>query len=133
VGELVLPARSVAVTLPEYLMTIMPSTDVEKALQGLGGKSERHAPTLVLGASARLDTTKRFAAARALWHFAAQPEREGFLLTPTRTDVGRIERAFAAELLASATGLREQLGREPAAATDDDLQQLQTITASRRC
>lgn len=107
--------------MPEQLMTIVPSTEVETALQGLGGKSERDAPTLVLGASARLDTTKRFAAARALWHFAAQSEREGFLLTPIRTDVRRIERAFAAELLAPATGLREQLGREPAAATDDDL------------
>jgi len=107
--------------MPEHLMTIVPSTEVESALQGLGGSSERHAPTLVLGASARIDTTKRFAAARALWHFAAQPAREAFLLTPTRTDVRKIERAFAAELLAPATGIREQLGREPATATDDDL------------
>jgi len=106
---------------PEEMMAVHTSSAASLGLQGLGGESSSHSPTLVLGAPARLATTTRFAAARALWHFAIQPERERFLLTPTRTDVRRIERAFAAELLAPAVGLREQFMEAPGAATDDDL------------
>lgn len=106
---------------PAELMSVHRSTVSDRGLQGLGGGSETHSPTLVLGGSLPLESTTRFASARALWYFASDPGRQRFLLTPTRTDVRRTERAFAAELLAPAVGLRQQFMDAPSGATDDDL------------
>ncbi len=57
------------------------------------------------------DTAKpgqRFSAARALWHALDQPELP-FLLTRARTTRQKVERAFAAELLAPAAGINALL------------------------
>lgn len=107
---------------PEEMMNVHTLGGSDRGLQGLGGWSETHALTLILRASTSpADAAKRFASARAFWHFVAQPERRRFLLTPTRTDDRMIERSFAAELLAPAAGLQQQLGGRPGAATDDEL------------
>src|SRR6266540_3219676 len=63
---------------------------------------------LVLGRP-MIPPTQRFAQARALWHFLFGRVSDPFLITPAHTDRQRVERAFAAELLAPAAGIRDQL------------------------
>ncbi len=79
----------------------------DAGLQALGGSSGSGSATLVL--TPRKSQTKRFAAARALWHFGGPDRADRFLLTPARTSAYQAERAFAAEFLAPADGLRQIL------------------------
>lgn len=100
---------------PENLMRVLSFNGTDRGLQALGGTSSTEAPALLVtqGGSQR----RRFAAARALWHFGGPDPRPRFLLTPARTDPHKAERAFAAEFLAPASGLREIL----LGTGDDDL------------
>ena len=52
---------------------------------------------------------RRFASARALWHAVTDSRHAAFLLTRARTTRQKIERAFAAELLAPTAGIGAQL------------------------
>lgn len=66
---------------------------------------------LALVVGARGDTTARFVAGRALWRgLHTHPERP-FLVTNATTWSHKVERAFAAELLAPATGISDLIGR----------------------
>jgi len=66
----------------------------------------------------------RFAVARTLWHAGRSPESAAFLLTTHRSASQRAGRAFAAELLAPAAGVRQLLGPQPAKAPAEDLEQV---------
>lgn len=104
----------------EALVSIVRAEGFDHRLQALGGHSGTGSPALALNMRP-LPSTTRFAAARALWHFGRQSDRDRFLLTPARTDVHKIERAFAAELLAPADGLREAFVDAPFPISDEDL------------
>jgi len=65
---------------------------------------------------------QRFAQARALWHFVFGVPSQSFLLTPAHTDRQRVERAFAAELLAPAEGIRERLQSDEVEFTFEDVE-----------
>ncbi|HEX8858497.1 MAG TPA: ImmA/IrrE family metallo-endopeptidase [Actinomycetes bacterium] len=99
------------------LFTI-PSNDV--GLQALGGGSDR-SHVLVLGRP-MTSPNQRFAQARALWHFVFGVPSQSFLLTPAHTDRQRVERAFAAELLAPAEGIRERLQSDEVEFTFEDVE-----------
>ncbi len=64
----------------------------------------------------------RFAAARALWHAAHATESMAFLLTTGRSASQRAGRAFAAELLAPAAGIRQLLGAHAVKAPVEDIE-----------
>lgn len=82
---------------------------VSRRLQGLGAKTSAHGRLVAL-AEPKTDEGERFAAARALWRFVNQAEASEFLVTAARTPKQQAERAFAAELLAPASGVAEMLG-----------------------
>lgn len=67
------------------------------------------------------EQAERFAMSRALWHATRGDDEDGFLLTGAHSISQRIGRAFAAELLAPAAGIRELLDVAPRAATPEDI------------
>ncbi|MEH3053006.1 MAG: hypothetical protein PGN13_03225 [Patulibacter minatonensis] len=79
------------------------------ALVGVGS-SRTDGAMLVLGRESN-ETGIRFAQVRALWHAVARPPVDRFLITNATTDSAQIERAFAAEMLVPAEGLREVVSR----------------------
>lgn len=79
-------------------------TPPDPTITGLGGWSAAHSGVVILGNQLR-KPSRRFAQARALWHFVHEPDRPRFLIVPAVTDRHRTERAFAAELLAPAEGI----------------------------
>jgi IrrE N-terminal-like domain len=93
-----------------YLISVArPSGD--KRLQAVGGIGRNHrSPTVVVGSSSS-DNARRFTLSRALWHFLAEDDLV-FLVTASYTDRQRVERAFAAELLAPSEGIEQRLGSE---------------------
>jgi hypothetical protein len=89
-------------------------------LQAVGvapGDSAR--PTIVLGGVAGPSGT-RFIQGRALWHRLAK-DGSTFLITKSYTDLQKVGRAFAAELLAPAEGIRNKLPLPPSEAVQEDL------------
>ncbi len=90
------------------LLSVVPSDSHDLGLQAIGGASRRNASVLVLGRP-MISQTQRFAEARALWHFLFDQRPVTFLITPAHTDRQRVERAFAAELLAPAAGILHRL------------------------
>lgn len=60
----------------------------------------------------------RFAGARAFWHAVSYGPTAAFLLTHAHAYRQKVQRAFAAELLAPAEGISELIG-DPATAVDD--------------
>ena len=81
----------------------------DRALLALGGRSHNASPVLAL-ASSRSPEADRFAEARALWRFGqTSSTTDRFLLTSARTRTQQSERAFAAEFLAPADGIRTLL------------------------
>ena len=66
---------------------------------------------LVLGDPLMSTSSRRFAQATALGHTLARPGQRSFLLSATHRDDGQVARAFAAELLAPAAGIRQFLDR----------------------
>lgn len=64
---------------------------------------------VVLGDQGLGATARRFGQARALGRILARPERRRFVLSPARSRDERVARAFAAELLAPAEGIRQTL------------------------
>jgi hypothetical protein len=86
------------------LMSVVRSNSHDPGLQAVGGRSARDTDVLILGRPAG-ERASRFAQARALWHFVFEPAPRSFLITPAYTERQKIERAFAAELLAPAEGI----------------------------
>lgn len=86
--------------------TSQPCSDAR--VTGLAGRTDDGSDTLVLGRQLHV-ASQRFAQARALWHLTYEPRGWRFLLGPIATDRHRTARAFAAELLAPAEGIRAQL------------------------
>jgi hypothetical protein len=80
----------------------------EPSLQGLSRASDGHT-NVVLGWQARPEA-QRFASSRALWHTLFGDPQAPFLLTTAASPSQQMARAFAAELLAPAEGIRERLG-----------------------
>jgi hypothetical protein len=106
-------ARSV-LTIPdadpvdvEGLVPIINAHDRERGLIAFGGMTAGGGPAVV-SAVDRGVTGQRFAVARAVWHLV-NPGPERFLVTDAHTDRQKTERAFAAELLAPANGVRRLL------------------------
>ncbi len=89
--------------------TTHPTAD--RGLQAFGSARRGRSPSVVLS-RASTDSAKRFALARAAWHVLWQ-DAPDFLVTSAYTDKQKVERAFAAELLAPATGIAERLGADP--------------------
>ena len=96
-------------------------TSGDRGLEGLGRTSESGASVLVLGRRLS-DSGRRFATARALWHTAYGNPRSPFLLSGLSTGAHRIERAFAAELLAPASGIANLVGIERELVTTEDIE-----------
>jgi len=66
------------------------------------------------------ETTRRFAIARAIGHHVLRDAPRPCLLTRTNTDEQAATRAFAAELLAPASSLRDRLGDRVGQRIDDE-------------
>jgi hypothetical protein len=97
----------------------LPSED--RGLDGLGGTSPSGTGGVVLGR--RLGGLgRRFATARALWHFTHEDLPPPFLLSGLHTGRERVERAFAAELLAPATGIAELLNDDSGLIATEDIE-----------
>jgi Zn-dependent peptidase ImmA (M78 family) len=71
------------------------------------------------GRAAHPQRSRRFTTARSLLRFLRQEDR--FLITSAYGPAQKRERAFAAELLAPAAGLREMLGEDAKSVGDVDV------------
>ncbi|MGH9129778.1 MAG: ImmA/IrrE family metallo-endopeptidase [Acidimicrobiales bacterium] len=81
-----------------------------RSLHGLAVSSpQRDQACLVLGSRQRAEG-QLFASARCLWSLLFEPGEQCYLLTASRSRRQQASRAFAAELLAPAEGIRELLG-----------------------
>ena len=80
-----------------------------RGLDGLAAVNGRRCG-VVLGTPNRRPETRRFGQARALGRILAHPGQRQFILSAARSYDDRAARAFAAELLAPAAGIRHMLG-----------------------
>ena len=78
----------------------------------------------VAGIAAGWGASKRFAVARTLWHASRAARASAFLLTTSRSTSQSAGRAFAAELLAPAGGIRDLLGLDPAKAPPEEIERV---------
>jgi hypothetical protein len=92
-----------------------------RGLQALGGAGANNQPSLILAKNVGQGPA-RFSEARALWFLLHRPDRAQYLVTESRSDENRLNRAFAAEVLAPAGGIAELLGEWPASATQSDIE-----------
>lgn len=85
--------------------------DVSAPAHGLGGFAAvgNNRCGVVLGSQGIGTNAKRFGQARALGRILARPEQQQFILSSARSHDERVARAFAAELLAPAEGIRQTL------------------------
>jgi hypothetical protein len=86
-------------------------------IQALGGT--RDANSLVVFTRAQRSAAKKFTLARAFWHIAGSEGR--FFITSAHSDRQKEERAFAAELIAPAGGIREMVRDDVVAGLDDEI------------
>lgn len=104
------------------LVSTAQKTSEDRRLEALGGRSNDRSSVVFLGRD-RVDEAVRFVQARALWHLLfEQREVNRFLLTPSQTYSRRIERAFAAELMAPAEGIRAIVDGSEEFITHEDLE-----------
>lgn len=104
--------------LDDLLASVERSSPTQQ-LQAVGTGQTKSSDPLVAVGRAQRSSTRRFTLARALWH-VLWGESNSFLVTSAYTDRQKIERAFAAELLAPASGIAAQLDDFSSAAIDDD-------------
>jgi hypothetical protein len=95
----------------------------DRGLLAAGGSVERSNPVVVVGRR-RIQPLRRFTLARALWHYLWDEDNSLFLVTTSYTDRQKIERAFAAELLAPADGISQLLDLSPESASAEDVEQV---------
>jgi Zn-dependent peptidase ImmA (M78 family) len=93
----------------------------DRGLVALAGLSEDESAVIVRARSL-VPHASRFAKARALWHLAFERDAARFLLSRAHTDRHKTERAFAAELLAPARGVKEYLGLGNDPVPEEDVQ-----------
>jgi hypothetical protein len=105
---------------PTQYVTPLTQSSEDRRLQALGGMSRSsRSPTVVLGSWN--ERARRFTLSRALWHFLVEDDPV-FLVTASYTHRQRVERAFAAELLAPAEGIEQRLPSD--IFVEDDLEEL---------
>jgi hypothetical protein len=92
------------------------------SLQALGAGANHLNPLVIIGQS-RPATSTRFTLSRALWHYIWD-DSPLFMVTAAHTQRQRVERAFAAELLAPAEGIAQLLESPPEAASQEELEQI---------
>ncbi|GAA3159996.1 hypothetical protein GCM10010466_58550 [Planomonospora alba] len=94
----------------------------DRALHAVGGTVGGAGPVAVLEYE-RPMPSRRFTLSRALWHYLWETD-PFFLVTTAYTERLKVERAFAAELLAPAAGVSELLGNAPETAVPEDLDEI---------
>lgn len=87
------------------------------------GESTPQGAGVVLGDAGAGPRTKKFLLSRAFWHAVTQDVFK-FLVTGAYTDQQKVERAFAAEILAPAQGIADVLGVEPWTAAPEDFERV---------
>jgi len=98
------------------------SPDVSLQALGAGANTNHPRPIVVMGQN-RPATSTRFTLSRALWHYIWD-DAPLFMVTAAHTYRQRVERAFAAELLAPAEGIAQFLESPPEAASQEELEQI---------
>lgn len=102
------------------------STNIRKApdisLQALGAPASDPRPLVIIGQN-RPAASTRFTLSRALWHYIWD-DSPLFVVTSAHTHRQRVERAFAAELLAPAEGIAQLLESPPEAASQEEVEQI---------
>jgi len=120
--------RSLLSTAPEEIFLIDDLVDSkirtveDRGLQAIGSTPSEATPVVVLGRQ-QSTRTSRFTLTRALWHMLYEDDPL-FLVTGAYTDRQKMERAFAAELLAPAKGIAERLGGTPDVVLLEDLEEV---------
>lgn len=114
-------APTQAIRLDNWVRTATKPT-LNVKMQALGFASSSNIGSLVLGKSHVHKKTSRFVQARALWHLAHRPTGI-FLVVESYGIRQKIERAFAAEFLAPAEGIKEMLS-DPSAASLDEVERI---------
>ncbi|MGH3272962.1 MAG: ImmA/IrrE family metallo-endopeptidase [Streptosporangiaceae bacterium] len=94
----------------------------DASLQALGASADQLQPLVIVG-QRRPVTSNRFTLSRALWH-CIWDDSPLFIVTTAHTHRQRVERAFAAELLAPADGIAALLESPPEAASQEELEQI---------
>jgi hypothetical protein len=107
--------------IDRYIATIVRKAP-DVSLQALGAGASHSPPLVVIGQN-RPATSKRFTLSRALWHYLWD-DSPLFMVTAAHTYRQRVERAFAAELLAPAEGIAQLLESPPEAASQEELEQI---------
>lgn len=121
VREQIAPDRQLRLAVDRFVRAIArKSPDI--SLQALGGGADRARPLLIIGQTRPANST-RFTLARALWHYVWD-DSPWFLVTAAHTLRQRVERAFAAELLAPARGIAELLESPPEATSQEEIEQI---------
>lgn len=104
----------------EDLVTSVVRAAPTRSLQAVGtptgGATD---PPIAVGQTLR-SSTRRFTLARALWHLLWDAPGT-FLVTSAYTDRQKVERAFAAELLAPASGIATMINDDSLTNLDEDL------------
>jgi hypothetical protein len=94
-----------------------------RGIRAAGGVHDPTGGPIVVVPTRQTPPVRSFLLARALWHIV-QRRRWGFLrflVTSAHTSRQRVERAFAAELLAPAEGIRHRLDGDMIAGLEDDV------------
>lgn len=106
---------------PSDYMTSLTCASSDRGLQAVGGRAgPGRGGAVVLGGSPSVNSS-RFTLSRALWHFLTEDD-PAFLIASSYTDRQKIERAFAAELLAPARGIEGMLRSD--ALIEEDLDEI---------
>lgn len=95
----------------------------DRGLLAAGDSVDGANPVVVIGHN-RMEPARRFTLARALWHYLWGEDGGLFLVTTSYTDRQKVERAFAAELLAPAEGIAQILDLSPESASTEDIEQV---------
>jgi hypothetical protein len=110
------------IDLSSYVVGI-PGDPVDRGLLAVGAGSDNVDPKIVVDRHRARGRAGRFTLGRALWHRVWESEPV-FLVTTAYTDRQKVERAFAAELLAPAAGIARLLDHGPELASPEDLEQV---------
>jgi len=95
----------------------------DRNLQALGESPGAGNTRVVIG-TYRTASSTRFILSRALWHSIWDRSRPLFAVTSAHTSRQRVERAFAAELLAPSAGIAALLDAPAGAASSDDVERI---------
>ncbi len=123
-GRLTREALGVAATEPVVLDGIVRArhlASTDQALQGLGSGMSGHVEVITAAGSG--SNAQRFMSARAVWR-AMHVEARPYLMTTAPTFEQRVERAFAAEVLAPAAGLERLVERQSGVVLAEDVERL---------